>query len=333
MSGLIWAGVGKGISDAATTFGTSMMRQNEEEARLAREEARDARKLAAEEKKAEDLKKRVISEIAAAQGKAGDIGRDRIAGQVQAIGSQVAGDSPVMEQSEISALLKDNPQYEQIYRQSGIIKDAMDPRAQRATDEVDAALGIGAHSSVIDALTKKRSAVLEEIREENKEKARVAERTEANRRLDQQDRRLDILDKNVTNRTAKDADKPVTEDQITRAESALGMARDRIAKQFREPTMQEKVDPAKMAEYQREKEKFVDSHPDVKRQSDRLENLYSGGRSTAPAQRPGPVKPGNNNNVNSGPGNMPKPQSAAELNKLAPGTRYVAPDGTIRIKS
>jgi hypothetical protein len=305
MSGLILAGLGKGISDASTTFANAMMRQNEEDARFAREEARDARKLAAEEKKAEDLKQRVISEIAAAQGRAGDIGRDRIAGQVQAIGSQVAGDSPVMEQSEIAALLKENPQYEQIYRQSGIIKDVMDPRAQRATDEVDAALGIGAHSSVVDALTKKRTAVLEEIREENREKARVAERTEANRRLDQQDRRLDILDRNVTNRTAKDkdADKPVTEDQITRAEQALSMAKDRIGKQFREPTSQEKFDSAKMTAYQREKDNFINNHPDVKRQSGRLERLYSGERTTTPAPtpRPGPVNPGNNNNTNRPP--------------------------------
>jgi hypothetical protein len=305
MKGLILAGLGKGISDASNTYGTMLMRQNEDAARLAREEARDARKLKAEEDKAEALKQRVISEIAAAQSKAGDIGRDRVAGQVQAIGSQVAGDSPVMEQSEIAALLKENPQYEQIYRQSGIIKDAMDPRSQRATDEVDAALAIGAHSSVIDAFTKKRTAVLEEIKEENREKKAKADREESTRRLDQQDRRLDILDKNVTNRANKadDKDKPPTEDQITRAEQALSSAKDRIARQFREPTSQEKFNPTLMAEYQREKDRFVNDHPDVVRQTQRLENLYSGGRSTqpAPAPRPGPVKPGNNNNTNRPP--------------------------------
>jgi hypothetical protein len=305
MSGLIWAGIGRGISDAGATLGNAMMRRYEADQAVVREEARDARRLAAEESRAEALKKRVIDEIAQAQSKAADIGRDRVAGQVQAIGSQVAGDSPVMEQSEIAALLKENPQYEQIYRQSGIIQDAMDPRAQQATDEVDAALGIGAHSSVIDALNKKRTSVLEQIREENREKKAKADQDANNRRLDQQDRRLDILDKNVTNRTSKsdsDKDKPPTEDQITRAEQALSSAKDRIARQFREPTSQEKFNPTLMAEYQREKDKFINDHPDVKRQTERLENLYSGGRSTQPAPtRPGPVNPGNNNNTNRPP--------------------------------
>ena len=51
MSGLIWAGIGKGIADAGTTFGNAMMRGIEEDRRLAAEAAREDRLIAREEER------------------------------------------------------------------------------------------------------------------------------------------------------------------------------------------------------------------------------------------------------------------------------------------
>jgi hypothetical protein len=198
MSGLILAGIGQGIARAGDAYGNAMMRQLEEDRRDSREEAREARKLQAAEAREEQLRQRMISETAAAREGADEIARGRLAGQVQGFGSQVAGDSPVMERDEIDRLLRENPEYEQVYRRAGLIEDSMDPRAQRAADEYEAAVGAGAHSSVLDAIDKKRKAVMDLIREETKEKQRLAEREDANRRFDQNERRLDILDKNAT---------------------------------------------------------------------------------------------------------------------------------------
>jgi hypothetical protein len=199
MSGLILAGIGRGLSNAATTFGGTMMRRYEEDRRDARDEAREARKLQAEEDRAEARKQKMISEVAAAREGGAQMDRERVAGQVLArSGSQMAGDSPVMDSADFANILRENPEYEQLYRQAGLVTDAMDPRAQRATDEYSAAFAAGASSDTLQALEKAKTNVLALIREERAEKKQEADRADANRRFDQTDRRLDILDRNAT---------------------------------------------------------------------------------------------------------------------------------------
>jgi hypothetical protein len=182
MSGLIWAGIGKGIADAGQTFGAYMAkdieanRQDEREALreerlLARQEALDRIKADREEAKAEALKTRVATEAVQVESRAADAPIRRDAAAVSKLGSQVAGDSPVMEQSEIEGVIRENPQYREVYRKAGLIgEDKMDPRLRAAEDQATAALELGAHSSVIDAYAKKRKDVLDQIRLENTEK-------------------------------------------------------------------------------------------------------------------------------------------------------------------
>lgn len=191
MSGLIWAGIGKGIADAGQSFASAGMKQLEmdrqderealrEQRLLERQEALDRLRADREEAKAEALKQRVITETEAVGVKAAEIGaaRDVAQGEKDIKGlinrqSQIAGDAPAVSEEEVRKLIEENPQYKDIYRKAGYIDKeltANQKRLQRVEDESAAALQIGAHSSVIDAYAKKRKDVLEQIREENREK-------------------------------------------------------------------------------------------------------------------------------------------------------------------
>jgi hypothetical protein len=212
MSGLIWAGIGKGIADAGSTFGSFMMKDIEatrleerealrEERLLKRQEALDQLKADREEAKAEALKQRVITESEAVGVKAAEIatrreGRafDKLAESSAAAGEQ--GDI-ALSKEQLQKLVKDDPTLGEQYKKMGLIESSMpltanQKRLQRAEDESQAAVDIGAHSSVIDAYSKKRKDVLEQIREENKEADRKRER-------DQNDRRLDLIEERIGN--------------------------------------------------------------------------------------------------------------------------------------
>jgi hypothetical protein len=213
MSGLIWAGIGKGIADAGSTFGNYMAKdiesrmQSEREAQreerlLARQEALDRIKADREEAKAEALKQRVITESEAVGVKATEIGTrregrafDKLAESSAAAGEQ--GDV-ALSKEQLQKLAKDDPTLGEQYKKMGLIESSMpltanQKRLQRAEDEAQAASDIGAHSSVIDAYSKKRDSVLAQIREENKVEAdrRRDDRAAADRAAS--DRRFEAL--------------------------------------------------------------------------------------------------------------------------------------------
>lgn len=208
MSGLIWAGLGKGIADAGAAYGGAMARAAEFDYKTQEEERSFQRKLDMEDKRAESLKQRVIREIEEVNKASADVAAKRDAAQfnkdagaIAGVAGQVAGASPAMSQEEISQLMRDNPQYRETYRKAGLIDKAMSPdqqRVQAADDKVQGALQIGAHSSVVDAFQKSKKDVLEQIREENKERRDQA-------RLDQNDRRLDLMEERITSQNTTDA--------------------------------------------------------------------------------------------------------------------------------
>jgi hypothetical protein len=193
MSGLIWAGIGKGIADAGSTFGNYMAKdiesrmQSEREAQreerlLARQEALDRIKADREEAKAEALKTRVATEAVQVEERAAQapmrrdaaaLGRDS---QTLAKSSAQAGEDGdfALSEDQLKGLMQSDPKLRESYAKSGIIggaiADKMDPRLRAADDQSTAALELGAHSSVIDAYAKKRKDVLDQIRLENTEK-------------------------------------------------------------------------------------------------------------------------------------------------------------------
>jgi hypothetical protein len=217
MSGLIWAGIGRGIADAGQTFGNFMAKDIEDRRRAtleairderlsAREEARDIRRVEREAATAEALKKRVAEESVQVESRAADAPIRRDAAAVSRLGAQVEGESPVMEQSEIEKLIRENPQYREVYRKAGLIgEDKMDPRLRAAEDQATSALEIGAHSSVIDAYSKKRRDVLEQIRLENaatrSEQQHTAQMAAINERGRQFDEKKPILQQTADAKT------------------------------------------------------------------------------------------------------------------------------------
>ncbi len=329
MSGLILAGLGRGLSDAATTYGNTMMRSYEEDRRDAREEAREVRKLQAAEAREEQLKQRMISETAAAREGADDIARGRVAGQVQGLGSQVAGDSPVMEREEIERLLKENPEYEQVYRQAGLIKDGMDPRAQRATDQYEAALSAGASSATLQGLEKAKKSVLDLIREENRDKA-------TERRFDLQEQRMDQQQENFTaslgiRQQQADASTTRADTAATRAENRLNLnaivsTQGQVIRDLgRSPPRIRGATPEQQEAADRKWQESIDKARSIQDLAqDRLNKSFAE-----------PASQASNSGDNTGSSNpgMPRPQTREEVDQLPIGTRYIAPDGTIRTKS
>lgn len=225
MSGLILAGIGKGIADAGQTFAQAGMRQYEmdrqderdalrEERLLKRQEALDELKATRERTREEELQQRVIKESGQVQTRANEIGTARASKAFDPLAASSAeageqGDVGSYSKEQLQQIVKDNPALGEQYKKLGLIESSMpltenQKRIQRADDEVQASMDIGAHSAVQKATLEKRKAVLEEIREENKD-AREKERSA------QTDRRLDLMEDRITSQNKTDtirANKP-----------------------------------------------------------------------------------------------------------------------------
>lgn len=268
MSGLIWAGIGKGIADAGQTFGGYMAKDIEatrlEEREALREERLLKRQEALEQLKAdrkladeEALRKRVTTESVEVQSRAAGaparresaaLGRDA---QTLAKSSAQAGEEgdTALSEDQLKGLMQSVPKLRESYAKSGVIggaiQDKMDPRLREAEDQVQASLEIGAHSSVIDAYSKKRRDMLDQIRLENSEKkgdqqyeATMAAIAERGRQADQ---RLPVLQQQAdanTKRANRPAgggapDKPATTADLARQVTA---AKNLLANELGVPT-------------------------------------------------------------------------------------------------
>lgn len=206
-SGLIWAGIGKGISDAGDTFTKYMMAdiadkrqaQREEyllERQTKRDEAlldRQAATAAAAQEKAEALERlkvkleeeklnakrdRAQKDLVAIGKRADEVEATRDAAQLEVdtnrlanLSSQVKGKSPSTTQEGFAELIRQNPQYREIYRRAGYIDGAGDEgqRAlRRIDDESKAAIEIGADQNIINYYKDVRTSVLKQIELQNK---------------------------------------------------------------------------------------------------------------------------------------------------------------------
>ena len=187
--GLILSGIGQGVSNAGATYGNAMGKAAEFEWKQLEEDRSYAKKLELEEKRQEALKQRVISEIQQVNTKAGQIASDRAAAQQDVDASKIAAVTPSMDQDQVKQLMRDNPAYVEAHRKAGTIDAApsADKRiVQAAQDKIDAALSIGAHSSVIETYQKNKESILKEIREDNRDEI-------ANRREDRREKEFAAL--------------------------------------------------------------------------------------------------------------------------------------------
>jgi len=199
MGGLIWSGIGQGIMGAGQAIGGAMMkdleyqRQLEAEGRkeenyIRRMEEAQRIKDEAAEKKAEELQQRVIKETAAAQEVARDIPMNRVV-------KEVASRTPSMSEDEIKQMLTERPELKQAYEKAGVASKKNES-LERTEGAIAAAMSAGSHSTTILNLQKQRSAVLDEIKQEFKEKQETARADRFETVTGQTAERLDILAKN-----------------------------------------------------------------------------------------------------------------------------------------
>jgi len=100
------------------------------------------------------------------------------------LSSQIKGKSPSTTPEQFAELIKQNPQYRDVYRKAGYIDGAGDPSQRalrRIDDESKAAIEIGADQNIINYYKDVRTSVLKQIELENKQ-----ERFEAKLPIDQQ---------------------------------------------------------------------------------------------------------------------------------------------------
>lgn len=188
MSGLIWAGIGKGIADAGSTYGNAMFKAAESE--LADQRAMQ-RAEALERLKESMLEERAQRDAAKAvdvEARALKIGEERSAkqlttdvGKLSGIAQRVEGDSPAATDEDFRKLIEENPQYREVYRKAGLIDRGMtrnETRMQTAEDQVQAARELGASSTLLKSYQDTKKSVLDAIKEENREKRDEQRHTE-----------------------------------------------------------------------------------------------------------------------------------------------------------
>lgn len=218
MSGFIWSALGGAVGNAGNAISGMMMRDIEDQRRLAEEDRKEANyikrleeadriKSERDAKREEELQQRIIRDQAAARTRAGEIGRARDeerlntdAARLAEASASIAGDAPSTTAEQFKEMLRKDPSLRDQFAKTGVVgrnMTAQEREFQEAKDLGEAAMAVGAHSSVINAYAKLRSDVLDKIKEENKERERKADREATNTRLAQNERRLDILDKNA----------------------------------------------------------------------------------------------------------------------------------------
>jgi hypothetical protein len=267
MSGLIWAGIGKGIADAGTTFGSYMLKDIEDQRRREEEDRREANAIKRaeeaeriraerEEKKAEALKQRVTTETAQVEQRATQMGTERRTARMDSDATRLGemsakageqGDIALSKEQMLDLIRKD-PALRESYRKSGLIEGApestRDSRIIAAEDRVTAAMGIGAHSSVLDAFTKVKADTLREVAEENREKQRSAAQAAT-------DRRLDLIEEGNRQRAAEGSRRGDQTDRRLSIMEADARTRERRAERSASPSDPNKK-PATTADIQRQ---------------------------------------------------------------------------------
>ena len=248
MSGLILAGIGKGIADAGSSFGNMMFKgiESEEADKRAMQRAEALERL--KEQMIEERAQKDAAKAVEVDARAGLIGQQRAERQLGAdikglIGkqAQIGGEAPAASEEEIRKLIEENPQYREIYRQAGYIDKAPtknEQRLQNVEDQVQAARELGASSTLLKSYQETKKSVLQEIKEENIEKRneqrhqetlaqneRLSKQFEVTSRIAQQNADSNTTRANRPPSGTADPNKPATtadlQRQITAAQNSL----------------------------------------------------------------------------------------------------------------
>lgn len=181
MSGLIWAGIGKGIADAGTSVGNMMFKGIEsdiaDQRAMQRAEALERLKESMLEERAQkDAAKAIEVDERATKIFEGRAAKqlDADAGKLASNAQRIAGDSPAMTAEEMKDHLESlSPAERKAVEGTGLVGRSMtrnEQRMQLAEDSVQAARELGASSTLLKSYQDTKKSVLEEIKAENLEK-------------------------------------------------------------------------------------------------------------------------------------------------------------------
>jgi hypothetical protein len=348
MSGLIWAGIGKGIADAGAAIGSSMFKAidaDESEARQdkrlsQREEIADRR--IREREEAAD-KRLIDREVRTEERKRADERRDAdiYAESLEAapgIGDQRRfekfkadlGPESVMTEEEKRSV------FDKYYNQRKVgtdeYADRYLERYSKMKEDVIAQIRTrgGSGGLITQAIAEQRAAseaeraadtlALNTRREDNRESADRAREEIANRRLAAVENRPSTRDPEVAELRRETA--------LRSAYEARSRAKERIAQSFREPAIEEKYGPG-MAAYNAAREAFVTNHPELKRFDDQISRLEGRTSEPRPASRDRSPAAGGSSTA---PGTMaagigsaparPNPAATRGQGAVAPSTDY-----------
>jgi len=219
-----------------------------------------------------------------------DADTTRLAG----LSSRVKGKSPSTDAETFKKLIKENPQYRDVYRQAGYIDGAGDP-GQRALlrndDESKAAIEIGADQNVINYYKDVRASVLRQIEIENKKVVADNKLPIEQQRADAATTRADAATTSANRpRTGRgdNTAKAPTPAQIATAERSLDNAIKLAESRFRPPNVLEKTNAAKMAQYEKEKADAIDKTPEVASRRRAVEELRGGSSRSTVGSAPYP---------------------------------------------
>jgi hypothetical protein len=198
-SGLIWAGLGKGIADAGTTFGTMGFKAAESELADQRALLKAQALERFKDQLAEERAQRDSDIYSKAQVRAGEIGTQRQTQQLETDSSKlasnaqaIAGDSPALSQDDMKRHLESlNPSERKALEGTGLISKAMSPMRQELQgydDTIAAARELGGSSTLIKSLQDAKRERLNEIKAEFKEEGDKEERKLNRDREDRRDR-------------------------------------------------------------------------------------------------------------------------------------------------
>lgn len=331
-SGLIWAGLGQGIANAGQSVGNAMMKKIsdeeamsrlEKQAELAdqRAEAKEIRK----EQRAEAQAKLDGENYSAALKAAEDMPAKRDAGLLsRASGMELSPE-------EMETVKNMSPEARKAYEESGMLKPRGDQRLEFADDAIQAAGSKGASSNVMKSLQDMKAKTLELIKSENNVRATEikTEGAAANleRRLDHQAEQ-GKLDREAaerrTNRVIASRDKPDPAPKLHPIDSkkldSLEEAARRASRELDDIESKPVAgDRGKLALTKaKEKAEAARKAADDFRDSidDRKSAKQPSGKPASGTQSSGPVKV----------------TDKSAYDALPPGTRYQAPDGSIRTK-
>lgn len=360
MSGLIWAALGKGIADAGSAIGTTWMKSIDEDLReqrlLDREERRAKLKEEMDERKEErqaqeraQIATRISQRADAMPAARAETALNRDAGKLARSSEQAGaeGDTTLSEE-QLREMVKNDPKLRESYRKSGLIEgnidDRIDPRLRRANDEEQAAREVGAKPTIVEAYAKAKKDMLSQIAQEKREDAldRREARADAREerrwqvdqaRMDSMDRRDAVAERNADSNAKRaertgsgkgGSDAPKVRSTYTNdSGNRVAVMSDGTERTLGKAGDWNKAVASAIAKREKDDYKFS-KLPEEEKKAWAVERLSSG---APPADAPAAPKA-----AAPAGGSLPAPTSKAEFDRLPAGTRYTAPDGTVRIK-